>query len=177
MNGLPARQNVLGDGDDGVGVRVGGVNHGQLSFTLGFGVVFGLAIAEVEGAFAGEQVGEELAEQQKDQPAMDHPEADLARREGKAPALGGDEVDKQHPADEVAAREDGDSPRGAFGPPIDEEAAKEFVLGLVKAQVHLGARAAGEDQDQAQRQAHNRQAQRREEVDQAVQKIIQGHVN
>ena len=100
----------------------------------------------------------------------------MLAREGKAPELRGDEIDQQHPADEVAAREDGDSPRGAFRPPVDEEAAEELVLGLVKAQVHLRQRAP-EDQHQAQRQAHDRQAQRREEADQAVQKMIQGHAN
>ena len=75
---LLARQDALGNGDHFVRVGVGGINHRQLGLALGFGVVLGLAFAQVEGAFAREQVGQELAEQQQDQPDMHHPEADLA---------------------------------------------------------------------------------------------------
>ena len=56
------------------------------------------------------------------------------------------------------------------------EAAEELVLGLVETQVHL-REGAPKDEHQGQREADDRQAQRREEADQAVQKRIQGHAN
>ena len=130
----------------------------------------------MERTLAREQVGEELAEQQQDQPDMHHPKAGLAGGEAKAPDLRRDEIEDQHPADKIATREDGDSPRGALRPPVNDEAAEELILGLVQAQIHL-RQGAPKDQHQAQRQAHNRQAQRREEADQAIQKMIKGHVN
>ena len=68
-------------------------------------------------AFAGKQVGAELAEQQKDDSRMNHPDARFVAAEAEALEMRSDKVDQQDPTDQVAARENRESSRSAaFGP-------------------------------------------------------------
>jgi hypothetical protein len=69
----------------------------------------------------------------------------------------------QDGADEIAGGEDGNMEAGPGWRPIDEKAAKEFVLGLVEAEMHLGD-GAPEHNHATQHQAGDRQLERGKEL-------------
>src|SRR6266702_4773481 len=98
---------------------------------------------------------------------MGQPDANFLARPNKAFEMGGDEIDQQHAADQVAAGKNRDFPGCRFRPPINEEAAEELVLRLEQAQLDLGERAP-ENQYQAKAETDDRQAQRGEEGNQAI---------
>ena len=98
---------------------------------------------------------------------MDHPQADLLPLKLESLNVGRHQVGEEQTADQIAAREHRYFPTGALRPPINQEAAKELVLGFVQPQIHLRQRA-DKNQHQPQAQTGHGEAQRTEKLDQPV---------
>src|SRR5262249_14174546 len=119
-----------------------------------------------------QEAGDQFPEQEQDKAGMGQLDADLSPGKLEAIEMGGREIDQQHAADEIAAREDGDHQVGTGNPPHDEEAAKVFLLHRPDAEVHLVERR-DEDQDERQDQQPDGELERDEEIAELAKK--RGH--
>ena len=79
------------------------------------------------------------------------------------PEVRHEQVDEQDGADEIAGGEDGNMEAGPGWRPIDEKAAKKFVLGLVETEMHLGD-GAPENNHATQYQARDGELEGRKEL-------------
>ena len=88
-------QHGLGDGDHLVEIRVRGVEDGELVGPVALGVVLRLALVEAQVALHLEYAGEQLAQQQEDEPEVREQDAGLPPFQLEAVGVGGDEVDEE----------------------------------------------------------------------------------
>ena len=95
------------DGDDLVGVLVGGVQDRQFKGAVGLGIILRFADAQMQGAFAGQEIGEHLPEQQQHDAEMNQQDADFPFAGLIIAEVRHEQVDEQDGADEVTAGEDG----------------------------------------------------------------------
>src|SRR6266581_9783556 len=121
--------------------------------------------------FPRKHVGEKLSQKQKNDAEVDHPDSDLLPRKLKSSEVSSDQVNQQHTAHQVAARKDGDFPGCSRWSPINEEAAKEFVLGFQKSHLDLGD-SSEKDENQPQAEAKDSEPEGGEKFDQPVEQAI-----
>src|ERR1041385_1088050 len=164
-----AAENLLRHRDDFVVIGLRRVDDGQFCFPFDLRIVFGLAFSQSQHALLGQHIREQLAEQEQDNADVNHPDADLAAREMKPAHVRCNEIQQQHAADEVATRQNRKLPGRALWSPKNKQAAEEFVLRLVKPQLHLG-QSAGENKNKAQKQANDGESERAEEINDTIQK-------
>src|SRR5207248_10932995 len=105
--------------------RIRLVDQDQFRSAKVLGIILGFAFGKLEGAFARQHVGEQLAEEQQDQAEMNDPDTSLFLSPLKTGDVRRDQVNQQQTAEKITARENREPERGPFRRPIDEEAAKE----------------------------------------------------
>ena len=74
-----------------------------------FGIIPGLALVESHVAFDREQIGEQTAGEHDDEAGMGEMNAEFAPGPTKTFGVSGDQIDEQHRADEMSARERSES--------------------------------------------------------------------
>src|SRR5436309_9160496 len=87
--------------------------------------------------FSRKHVGEKLSQKNKNDAEVDQPDPDFFAGELKASEVSSYQINQQHTAHQVAGRKDGDFPGCSRWSPINEKAAKEFVLGFQKSHIDL----------------------------------------
>src|SRR5437870_8171522 len=122
--------------------------------------------------FSRKHVGQELSKQKQNDSKVDHPNSNLLACKLKASEVGRDEINQQHTAHQVAGRKDGDFPGCSRWSPINEEAAKEFVLGFQKSHLDLGD-SSEKDENQPQAEAKDSEPEGGEKFDQPVEQAIE----
>src|SRR6266581_8938520 len=121
--------------------------------------------------FPRKHVGEKLSQKKKNDAEVDHPDPDFFAGELKASEVSSYQINQQHTANQVTARKDGNFPGCARWPPINEEAAKEFVLGFQKSHLDLGD-SSEKDENQPQAEAKDSEPEGGEKFDQPVEQAI-----
>ena len=114
-----------GDGFPAVGEK------DEFYFPGALGPVTGLAGVEGQAGFGRDEVGGELAEDEKEQTEVNEVDAELCPRPAKARDMGGEEVDDEDCTKQMATGKDGNRDAADVGP--DEEAAEVAVLREVEA--------------------------------------------
>ncbi len=122
--------------------------------------------------FPRKHVGQELSKQKQNDSKVDHPDSDLLPCKLKASEVSSYQINQQHTANQVTARKDGNFPGCARWPPINEEAAKEFVLGFQKSHLDLGD-SSEKDENQPQAEAKDSEPEGGEKFDQPIKRAIE----
>ena len=107
--------------------------------------------------FARKNIREQLADEEENDPNVNHPDADLFARPFEASEMRGNEIDQEQAADQITAGKNRHLPRSAFWSPIYQKAAEKLILRFEQSEIDLRERAP-EDQDQAQEKASDGQA-------------------
>ena len=168
---LPAaREAMLGDGDDLIVIRVGRVDDDQFAVVEIHRVIPRLAFGKLQRALSREQVGEQLSQEQEDQPAVREMDAGFFPGEGVAGDVRGEQVDEQQRAEQITAGQN-DRDRHVPDDGADDEPAFEVTrLRQVEAFVDLRQRA-DEHQRDGEAQQHDRQPHRGEQFNESLNHV------
>src|SRR5437660_2960774 len=101
------------------------------------GIAFGLAFGQPHMAFSGKKIGQELADQEKDQPDVNHPDADFFSSQFEPLKVRRHQIDEENTPEQIAAGKDGNFPGRPGWRPINKETAEKFVLGFKQAELDL----------------------------------------
>src|ERR1700761_4961039 len=82
-----------------------------------------------------------------------------------------EQIQKQNRTKQPAAGKHGNSERRTFWRPMNEKAAKEFRLDVIETEVNLRD-GAGENENDGEAEANDRETQRRKEFDEAVEHLL-----
>ena len=100
---LATGQQLLRHDVDIVELCVGGVDEGQFTEAEALGEIPGLTLVEPQGELLLPEAAEQFADEQHDQAEMREGDAGFAPLESEAGKVGGDQVEQEQHADEIAA--------------------------------------------------------------------------